>query len=79
MYLKEHGVLSASTELVEHFNEIQKVARILMMLGLKLNVVHTEERQNEILVSMKCHINNLRQAEESAWDKYIAENKETLG
>ena len=53
--------------------------RILMMLGLKPNVVHTEECQNEILVNMKRHIRNLCQAEENAWDKYIAENKETLG
>ncbi len=79
LYLKKRGLLSASDELLHEFEEIVKLSKILMMLGIKVNGQRDADKQNYILESMKEHMNNLKHKEDAAWIRYISENKEVLG
>lgn len=79
MYLKKNELLSASDELINEFEEVLELSKILMMLGIKLNSQRDVSKQNYILISMKEHMNNLKHKEECAWNRYISENREVLG
>ncbi len=79
LFLKKKELLSASDELINEFEEIYTLSKILMMLGIKLNLQRNKSKQNYILESMKEHMNNLKHKEEAAWIRYISENREVIG
>lgn len=79
IYLKSKELLSASEGLIKEYEKTLRISQILMMLGLKLNGQRDASKQNYILVSLKEHIQKLKINEETAWNRYIAENREVLG
>lgn len=77
--LNEENVLSASDELVIEFEDIMKNAQMLMMLGLKSNRMKDPNKKNITLMHMKELVGKIKNSEEAAWNRYIAENKGLLG
>ena len=77
-YLKDKNVLSLSNELEAEFAALTSISNKIMLLSLKHNAVHTNEQKNTILDNVKAMINDLKSKEESTWNRYIEENKESL-
>ena len=68
----------ANEQLVNDFENVMKMAQILMLLSLKLGSITDESRQNDILLRMKEYTLMIREREKAAWNMYITENKGTL-